>query len=73
MMALYPLVPVLPEIMLTIGAMVLLMVGAFDKLKRYQTLYGIAIALLLLAALMVAYLPQDPGSHRLGCGGRHVD
>ena len=57
MMALYPLVPVLPEIMLAVGAMALLMVGAFDKLKRYQTLYGIAIALLLLAALMVAYLP----------------
>jgi NADH-quinone oxidoreductase subunit N len=57
MMALFPLVPVLPEIMLAVGAMALLMVGAFDKLKRYQTLYGIAIALLLLAALMVAYLP----------------
>ena len=52
------LVPVLPEIMLAIGAMVLLMVGSFSgAARRLQTLYGIAIALLLFAALMVAYLP----------------
>ena len=49
--------PVLPEIMLAIGAMVLLMIGAFRGVRRLQTLYGVAIALLLLAAVMVAYLP----------------
>jgi NADH-quinone oxidoreductase subunit N len=51
------LVPALPEIMLAIGAMVLLMIGAFSGVRRLHTLYGAAIALLLLAVLMVAYLP----------------
>jgi NADH-quinone oxidoreductase subunit N len=51
------LVPALPEIMLTIGAMVLLMIGAYRGVRRLHTLYGVAIALLLLAAIMVAYLP----------------
>ena len=50
------LVPVLPELMLSLGAMALLMLGVFRR-RITQVIYGLAIALLLLAAVMVIYLP----------------
>ena len=50
------LVPVLPELMLSLGAMALLMLGVFRR-RITQVIYGLAIALLLLAAVMVVYLP----------------
>jgi NADH-quinone oxidoreductase subunit N len=50
------LMPALPEIVLAVGAMALLMVGVFRK--RSESLVDLgAIGLLVLAALMVAWLP----------------
>jgi len=51
------LVPALPEMLLAVGAMALLMIGVFRGLRLVQLINGMAIALLLLAAIMVAYLP----------------
>lgn len=56
--ALPPLVPVLPELMLAVGAMALLMLGVFRGERIGQIINGLAIALLLLAAVMVGYLPK---------------
>ncbi|WP_319414549.1 NADH-quinone oxidoreductase subunit NuoN [uncultured Cohaesibacter sp.] len=47
------LMPVLPEIMLAVGAMVLLMLGAFGGSKTSQVVNGIAIALLIIAGAVV--------------------
>ena len=55
--AIPPLVPVLPELMLAVGAMALLMVGVFRGERLFTILSGVAIALLLLAGIMVLYLP----------------
>jgi NADH-quinone oxidoreductase subunit N len=52
-----PLVPVLPELMLAVGAMALLMVGVFRRERLFTVISGMAIALLLLACIMVIYLP----------------
>ncbi|HEX2216328.1 MAG TPA: NADH-quinone oxidoreductase subunit NuoN [Xanthobacteraceae bacterium] len=51
------LVPILPELMLAVGAMALLMLGAFRGERLFVVISGIAIALLLLAGIMVLYLP----------------
>jgi NADH-quinone oxidoreductase subunit N len=55
--AIPPLVPVLPELMLAVGAMALLMLGAFRPERLFLIISGMAIALLLLAGIMVLYLP----------------
>jgi NADH-quinone oxidoreductase subunit N len=55
-----PLVPVLPELMLALGAMALLMLGVFGGRRMLHVIAGLSIALLLLAAVMVVYLP--PGT-----------
>ena len=52
-----PLVPALPELMLALGAMALLMFGVFRGPRFVHVISGLAIALLLLAAVMVVYLP----------------
>jgi NADH-quinone oxidoreductase subunit N len=52
-----PLVPVLPELLLAVGAMALLMLGAFRGRRMLHVISGLAIALLLFAAVMVIYLP----------------
>jgi NADH-quinone oxidoreductase subunit N len=51
------LVPVLPELLIAAGAMALLMLGVFVGRRVLHIINGMAIALLLLAAVMVAYLP----------------
>jgi NADH-quinone oxidoreductase subunit N len=51
------LLPVLPEIVLLVGAMALLMVGAFRGERAGRTIDWAAIALLVAAALIVAALP----------------
>lgn len=52
-----PLVPILPEVMLAVGAMVLLMLGVFRRGRQFQLISAMAIALLLLAGIMLLYLP----------------
>src|SRR5690606_21028732 len=49
--------PILPEIILAVGAMSLLMFGVFKGERLFQAISGIAIALLLLAGITVLYLP----------------
>jgi NADH-quinone oxidoreductase subunit N len=52
-----PLVPVLPELILAVGAIVLLMVGVFRGERWVQIVNAAAVALLLLVAVVVIYLP----------------
>ncbi len=51
------LVPALPEIVLAIGAMLLLMVGAFRGERATNGIDGTAILLLMLTGLIVIWLP----------------
>src|SRR5713101_733175 len=51
------LLPALPEIVLAIGAMVLLMVGAFRGEQTAKGIEGLAIALLVAAGAIVVWLP----------------
>src|SRR5947209_16051496 len=50
--------PVLPEMVLAVGAMALLMFGVFRGERAASTVNWVAIALLVLVAMMVALLPQ---------------
>jgi NADH-quinone oxidoreductase subunit N len=51
------LLPALPEIALALGAMLLLMVGAFRGERAVRGIEGAAILLLVLAGLIVVWLP----------------
>ena len=51
------LLPALPEIVLALGAMLLLMVGAFRGERAVKGIEGAAILLLILAGLIVVWLP----------------
>src|SRR4051794_41974822 len=51
------LLPALPEIMLAVGAMVLLMVGAFRGEQATKGIEGTAILLLVLTGLIIVWLP----------------
>jgi NADH-quinone oxidoreductase subunit N len=53
------LTPVLPEIVLAVGAMALLMLEVFRKDRADNSASWLAIALLLLAGLAVAWLPPE--------------
>src|SRR6266478_5298540 len=52
------LLPALPEIVLAIGAMLLLMVGAFRGERATKGIEGAAILLLVLTGLIVVLLPS---------------
>jgi NADH-quinone oxidoreductase subunit N len=51
------LVPLLPEIVLGLGAMALLMIGAYNDERAVRIIDGAAIALLVLAGLILLALP----------------
>jgi NADH-quinone oxidoreductase subunit N len=51
------LLPALPEIVLALGAMLLLMVGAFRDERAIKGIDGAAILLLIVAGVIVALLP----------------
>src|SRR6267154_2579483 len=53
------LLPALPEIVLVVGAMVLLMVGAFRGERAASGIDGTAILLLVVTGLIVVLLPGD--------------
>jgi NADH-quinone oxidoreductase subunit N len=53
------LLPALPEIVLVIGAMLLLMVGAFRGERATNGIDGTAILLLIVTGLIVVWLPGD--------------
>jgi NADH-quinone oxidoreductase subunit N len=52
------LLPALPEIVLAIGAMALLMVGAYRGERTTPVINGISLGLLVVAALIVYWLPS---------------
>src|SRR5262245_36952557 len=51
------LLPALPEIVLAVGAMLLLMVGAFRDERAIKGIDGAAILMLIVAGVIVALLP----------------
>src|SRR5882672_6055966 len=53
------LLPALPEIVLVIGAMLLLMVGAFRGERATSGIDGTAILLLIVTGLIVVWVPGD--------------
>jgi NADH-quinone oxidoreductase subunit N len=53
------LFPVLPEMVLALGAMALLMAGAFSKVDRNRGIDTAAIMLLIITAGLVAWIPGD--------------
>jgi len=53
----YSLLPVLPEIVLAVGAMALLMLGAFRGQRSTPLVLGLSIALLLATGLVQCWLP----------------
>ena len=63
------LVPALPEIVLVIGAMLLLMVGAFRGERATPGIDGTAILLLIVTGAIVWWLPGDK---LVGFGGSFV-
>ncbi len=53
----HSLLPVLPELVLAIGAMALLMLGAFRGQQTTQLVTGLAIALLVVTGTLIFWLP----------------
>ncbi|MGD9837355.1 MAG: NADH-quinone oxidoreductase subunit NuoN [Afipia sp.] len=53
----YSLLPVLPELVLAVGAMALLMLGAFRGPQTTQLVTGIAVVLLALTGALIFWLP----------------
>jgi NADH-quinone oxidoreductase subunit N len=53
------LAPILPEIVLALGAMALLMLGAFAGERAARLVNWLAILLLVVAALLVLWLPAE--------------
>ena len=52
----YQLLPVLPELVLAVGAMALLMLGAYSK-ETTRLVTGLAVALLVVVGLLELMLP----------------
>src|SRR6266480_1250087 len=67
----YPLLPVLPELVLAAGAMVLLMLGAYRGQQTTSLVTGLAICLLVLTGVLELLLPT--GKLTTFAGGFVVD
>ncbi len=63
------MLPALPEIVLALGAMALLMLGAFRGESSAPMINWLAIALLVAAAMVIAWLPEGT---LIGFGGSFV-
>ncbi len=53
----YQLLPVLPELVLALGAMVLLMIGAYRGQQTTRLVTGLAVCLLVLTGVLELLLP----------------
>jgi NADH-quinone oxidoreductase subunit N len=53
----YQLLPVLPELVLAVGAMLLLMLGAFRGEQSTRLVTGLAVCLLVLTGVLELWLP----------------
>src|SRR3954465_12216874 len=54
----YQLLPVLPELVLAVGAMVLLMIGAFRGAQTTHLVTGLSVCLLVLTGVLELLLPS---------------
>src|SRR5438067_4152164 len=54
----YQLLPVLPELVLAVGAMVLLMIGAFRGAQTTRVVTGLSVCLLVLTGVLELLLPS---------------
>src|SRR3954454_15584866 len=54
----YQLLPVLPELVLAVGAMVLLMLGAYRGKQTTSLVTGLAVCLLVLTGVLELLLPS---------------
>ncbi|MGE0231154.1 MAG: NADH-quinone oxidoreductase subunit NuoN [Flavobacteriaceae bacterium] len=52
------LIPVLPELLLAVGAMVLLMIGAYSTRDAMGVVTGGAIAILIASAFLLGFMPE---------------
>src|SRR6202521_1779452 len=55
----YQLLPVLPELVLAVGAMVLLMLGAYRGPQTSSLITGLAVCLLVIAGALELSLPAE--------------
>src|SRR5437764_2222564 len=58
----YQLLPVLPELVLAVGAMVLLMIGAFRGAQTTRVVTGLSVCLLVLTGVLELLLPAGRAS-----------
>jgi len=65
------LIVALPEVVLAVGAMVLLMVGAFSSRRSFETVSSLAVV--LLAAALFVVLAGASGGTGVAFGGAFVD
>ena len=68
----YQLLPVLPELVLAIGAMALLMLGAYRGEGTTKLVTCLSIALLVLVGVLEATLPAGKCSRMLTVHGRVI-
>ena len=54
----YPLLPVLPELVLAVGAMALLMMGAYQGQRTTSLVNTLSIGLLVIVGIIVLALPS---------------
>src|SRR5579859_5692713 len=54
----YQLLPVLPELVLAVGAMTLLMVGAYQGARTTSLITSLALALLVVVGILELMLPS---------------
>ena len=55
----YSLYPVIPELVLAVGAMALLMLGAFRGVRATGAIIGLSVLLLAVVAVLVIWLPIE--------------
>ena len=55
----FTILPALPEIILAVGALVLLMIGAFGGERATPVVTGLSVALIVVAAAVVILMPGD--------------
>jgi NADH-quinone oxidoreductase subunit N len=63
----YPLLPVLPELVLAVGAMVLLMMGAFRGQETTRLVTSLAVCLLVVTGVIELLLPGGKLTTFSGC------
>ena len=58
----YSLLPILPELVLAVGAMLLLMIGAYGGARTVPAVTALAVVLLVVTIVLELTLPRDLAS-----------